>query len=170
MEYGFMTLKALLIDFNQFKKSKLQPAIMSVLKCSYTEAYDLGKTHCNLLSFWAILYCQELYQKDYSAFFRFCLDNELCNSKGKLLLDKPEMLEKLGIKAEVIKYDTIPEDLKPNQFFQIAINNKAHFMAGASGEDSNIYLFDTNDRKYGFELLEALEQKQDKITWIKRIG
>ena len=58
-------------------------------------------------------------------------------------------------------------DLSPDRFFQIAINNKSHFMASASGEDSALYLFDTNDRPYNKELIEALSVKNDKIVWLK---
>jgi hypothetical protein len=29
-------------------------------------------------------------------------------------------------------------------------------------------LFDTHDRTYGAELIEALSEKGDKITWIKK--
>jgi hypothetical protein len=167
MNYGFMTLKALLIDYNQFNKSKLQPIIMNVLKCDYDHAFEIGKTLCNVISTWALLYCQELYKESFEVFYKTCLDKKLCTEKGFFNLDKPELFKALNVKCNIIKYDSIPEDLQKNQFFQIAINNKSHFMAGTSAEDGNIYLFDTNNRKYGFELMEALKDG-DKITWIKK--
>lgn len=169
MNFGYMTLKAMLVNYNQFQKSDLQPAIMRVIKCSYTEAYTLGKTHCNMISFWGLLYCQGLYEKGYDAFFRYCLDNKICKTNGYFFLDKPDILKKLNIDATIEFFKTIPEDLKANQFYQIAINDKSHFMAGASADDGNIYLFDTNNRPYGEELLSALKET-DKITWLKRIA
>jgi hypothetical protein len=168
INYGFMTLKALLVDYNQFKKSKLQAEIMKALKCDYKTAYDLGVTHCNMLSTWALLIAIEAYNKSYGVFFKDCLKKGYCNKEGYFSIDKPELFEKLGIKCKITKYDTIPEDLGPNQFYQIAVNGKHHFMASATADDGNIFLFDTNDRPYGAELIEALSVKGDRIDWLKR--
>jgi len=174
MSYVFMTLKALLIDYNQFRKSKLQMCIMKVLNCSYTKAFELGKTHCNLLSTWALLYALQIYVESYEAFFRECLAKGLCDEHGDMKVDKidtpdgPGLFTRLGIKCNITKYGSIPDDLEAGQLFQIALNGKHHFIAGASAEDKNIMAFDTNDRPYGAELIEALLTKGDKITWIKK--
>lgn len=164
---GFDKLRDTLIDYNQFKKSNLQFDIMKVLDCDYTEAFELGKTHCNLISTWGLLYCQELTKLDYRHFYKECLIKKYCNKDGYFFIDKPDIFEKMKIPCEIIKYNTIPMDLSPDRFFQIAINKKSHFMASASGEDSALYLFDTNDRPYNKELIEALSVKKDNITWIK---
>jgi hypothetical protein len=168
MQFNFMTLKAILIDYNQFKKSMLQPAIMKVLNCNYETAFDRGKTHCNCLSTWAIIFALEVYNKSYEAWFRDLRKKGLCSEKGDLYLDKPDIFERLGIKCKITKYDTIPESIKAGDLFQIAINDKHHFMAGAGAEDGNIYLFDTSTRPYGEELLSALLVNNDRITWIKK--
>lgn len=168
MNFAYMTLKAVLEDYNQFKKSNLQPAIMKVMNCSYEKAFDLGKTHCNMISTWAIIFALEAYNKSYEAFFRDCRKKGICSPEGFFYYDKPEFFPKLGIECKITKYDSIPPDLSAGQVFQIAINNKAHFMAGASADDGNIYLFDTNDRPFGEELIKALMVKSDKITWIKK--
>jgi len=173
MNYGFMTLKALLIDYNQFRKSMLQDCIMNVLDCSYKTAFALGKKHCNLLSTWALLYCQEIYLKSYEEFFRECLEKGICNKEGYFNIDKIDIdgvhgvFTRLGVKCKITKYNLFPDDLKKNQFYQIAINGKHHFIATASADDGNLYLFDTNDREYGAELFQALKDG-DKITWIKK--
>jgi hypothetical protein len=163
-----MTLKALLIDYNQFKKSNLQPAIMKVLNCTYEKAFERGKGHCNSVSTWAIIFALEVYNRSYEAWFRDLRKKGMCSETGELYIDKPDIFSRLGIKCKITKYDTIPEEIKAGDLFQIAINNKSHFMAGAGAEDGNIYLFDTNDRPYGAELIEALMVKGDKITWIKK--
>ena len=170
---GFDKLRDTLIDYNQFKKSNLQFDIMKVLDCDYTEAFSLGKTHCNLLSTWSLLYCQELTKFTYRQFYKECLTKKYCNKEGFFYIDRvdtdagPGLFTKMKIPCEIIKYDTIPIDLSPDRFFQIAINKKSHFMASASGEDSALYLFDTNDRPYNKELIEALSVKKDKIVWLK---
>lgn len=168
MQFNFMALKAMMIDYNQFKKSQLQPAIMKVLSCTYEKAFELGKFHCNCVSTWAILFALEVYNRSYEAWFRELRKKGWCSEKGELYIDKPELFERMGIKCKITKYDTIPEDIKAGDLFQIAINDKHHFIGGAGAEDGNIYLFDTNDRPYGMELIEALMVKGDKITWIKR--
>lgn len=157
-----------LIDYNQFRKSKLQEVIMNVIKCSYTDAFQIGKTHCNLLSTWAIIKDLKVYEHTYYTFYRECLIENICNKEGFLYLDKPEIFKKLNLNIEIKKYDSIPDDLDFNQRFQIAINNKHHFMSGKSLEDNkSIMLYDTNDRPFGEELLTALKET-DKITWIKK--
>lgn len=165
---NFLKLKDTLEDYNQFKKSNLQPDIMSVLNCDYKEAYEVGKTHCNMLSTWALVYAQDLYTGDYAEFFKMILVGGCCNKFGYLYLDKPELFKRFNISCKIKKYDTIPYDLKEYQFFQIAVNKKTHFMASATDESKNIFLFDTNNRPYGDELVDALAFKNDKIDWFKK--
>lgn len=173
MDFTFMTLKALLVEYNQFRKSKLQTEIMAVLSCSYTEAFKLGKTHCNMISTWAILFAIGAYQGSYASFFRKCLTLRLCNNEGFFNVDKidttdgPGLFTQLGLKVKVTKYDKIPDSFEPHQAFQIAVNGKHHFLAGASADGGQAFLFDTNDRLYGAEIHEALAQKNDKVDWVK---
>lgn len=173
MDYTFMTLKALLTDYNQFKKSKLQLEIMAVLRCSYTEAFELGKTHCNMISTWAILFAIRSYQGSYASFYRQCLTLKLCTKEGFFNVDKidtadePGLFTQLGLKVKIIKYDKLPDNFEPHQAFQVAVNGKHHFIAGASADDGQAFLFDTNDRFYGAEIHEALAQKNDKVDWVK---
>lgn len=168
-----MTLKALLTDYNQFKKSKLQLEIMAVLHCSYTEAFELGKTFCNILSTWAILFAIGAYDKSFASFYRQCLTLKLCTKEGFFNVDKidtadePGLFTQLGLKVNIIKYDKLPDNFEPHQAFQIAINQRHHFMAGASADDGQAFLFDTNNRSYGAEIHEALSQKNDKVDWVK---
>lgn len=173
MDYTFMTLKALLIEYNQFRKSKLQTEIMAVLRCSYTDAFELGKTFCNILSTWAILFAIGAYDKSFASFYRQCLILKLCTKEGFFNVDKidttdgPGLFTQLGLKVKVTKYDKIPDNFEPHQAFQVAINNRSHFMAGASADDGQAFLFDTSSRKYGAEIMDALSENNDKITWIK---
>jgi len=157
-----------LIDYNQFKKSKLQPIIQDVLKINYDKAFDIGKKHCNLLSTWGIITDLEVYEETYEDFYKTLLIKNICNKEGYLYLDKPEIFKELCIECKITKYESIPYDLDFNQRFQIAINNKSHFMAGKSFPDNrNIILYDTSSRPFGTELMEALK-KTDRIYWIKK--
>ena len=174
MNFIFMSAKALMVDYNQFKQSKLQPIIDKVLRCGNVKAFNFGKKHCNSITTWAALYLLQLFLKSYEEFFSECLHRGLVDEDGYFSVDKididgkPGLCTLLGIKCKITKYTTIPEDIKAGDVFQIAINDKHHFMLGIGGEDGNIYLFDTNDRPYGEELIKALLVKGDKITWIKR--
>ncbi len=174
MQFIFMSAKALMIDYNQFRDSKLQPIINKVLKCGNVKAFNFGKAHCNSITTWAILYLLELFAQSYEEFFRRCLQLGAVDEYGYFFVDKididgkPGLFTMLGIQCKVTKYTTIPEDIKAGDLFQIAVNDKHHFMLGVGAEDGNIYLFDTNDRPYGEELIKALMVKGDRITWIKR--
>jgi hypothetical protein len=95
---------------------------MNVLDCDYKTAFAIGKTHCNILSTWALLYCQEIYVKSYEEFFRECLKKGLCNKEGYFWVDKPAIFKALVVKCHITKYNLFPEDLKKNQFYQIALN------------------------------------------------
>lgn len=165
---GFDKLKDTLIEYNQFKKSRLQTDIMRATNCNYKTAFNYGESHCNLLSTWALLYCQDIINMSYEEFFETLLKKGYTTVEGWLQIDKPELFKKLNINCEIIKHNTIPSDLSPGKFYQIAINDKHHFMAAATSDDSNLYLFDTNDRPYGAEFIKALSVKKDKITWIKQ--
>ena len=167
MNYAFMTLKEILIDYNQFKKSKLQPDIMRVFDCSYTEAFELGKTYCNVITTWALVYANGSYNKSFAIFLRDCFNKKLCTKEGYFKVDKPVIFEKLGIKCRIEKSYDYP-DVGPGEVYQIALNDKHHFTAGASTDDNEIMLFDTNDRPYGEELMKALSVKNDSIVWFKK--
>lgn len=167
MNYEFMTMKALLIDYNQFKPSNLQPAIKSVLKCSDKKADEMARSHCNLLSLWACILSIEAYNKSYEAYFRECLDKGITKENGWLNYKKPEIMKMLDIDVKITDYDSIPDDLKAGQIFQVAINDYSHFMGSAAADDGNMYLFDTNSRDYGAEILQALK-KTDIVSCIKK--
>lgn len=174
MNFVFMSAKALMIDYNQFRKSALQPIIDRVLRCGNVKAFDFGKTHCNSITTWAILYLLQLFLKSYEEFFSECFRRGIMDEHGYFFYDKidvdgkPGLFTLLGIKCKITKYLTIPDEIKAGDLFQIAVNDKHHFMLGVGAEDGNIYLFDTNDRPYGEELIKALLVKGDKITWIKK--
>lgn len=167
MNYAFMTMKAMLVDYNQFEPSNLQPAIKSVLKCSDKKADEIARSHCNLLSLWACIMAIGAYNKTYADYFRECLDKGITEENGWLNFKKPQIMKTLDIDVRITDYDSIPHDLKAGEIFQVAINNYSHFMGSASADDGNMYLFDTNNRDYGAEILTALKVT-DRISCIKK--
>ena len=90
-------LNQIISAYPQFKKiSLLQDEIMRAIDCKLSEAETYSKTHCNMVSFWACLKSAGVYDNSYSAFFKFCIDNKLCNVKG-FISNKSELLKKLKI-------------------------------------------------------------------------
>ena len=166
---GFEVLYNTMKDYNQFKKSKLQPAIMQVYNCSYTDAYDLGKSHCNIVSLWGILFSMGLIEKEYNFFLKDCAKKGIVKSNGYVNYLKPDIFKILGIKAKNIRHKTIPVDLFPGRFFQISINDNHHFMASATNNEGQLLLYDTNDRPYGTDIIDALVYKKDRLHWLEEI-
>jgi len=163
--------KQRLIDFinrfNQFQlESELWKSIKSVLECSDSEAQALATTHCNLLSFYAILYCQNLITDTYKVFFQWCLNNKFVNNNGYFNVDKYVIFTALKLSINLI--DT-PIDINyPAGIYQLKINGSAgsHFIACYS-EGTNMFICDSNNRGVGVSMDSGLKNT-DNIVWLKQ--
>ena len=165
MSTGYELLKETAKDYKQFRKSKLQPAIMKVLDCSYTEAYELGKTHCNLISTWLLLFCYGYITMDYADFFRYCLNKKFVKTNGYMYITKEKLFEELKLDIKITNFNEFPETNESDKKYQVAINKKGHFIAAGTDEEGVIRAFCTHDRLYEGEISEAL--KDDTLTWIR---
>lgn len=160
---------------NQFERSMLADDIMSVVGCEEEKAFELGKTHCNLLSFWAQLFALGWVKMPYADFFKYCLDKKFLGKKDSppekafINVDKKVILRSLDITAGITKYLSAPKNRKVNDIYQISINGNHHFICGIVGDDLNVYIFDTNDRGLGVEIGRAFAKKHDKPDWFKEI-
>lgn len=161
---------------NQFKKSQLTDDIFQVFGCTLTEALEYQKTHCNVLSLWAIMYAQQYTEMSYADFLKFCLENKYLGregsvpAKGYLNATKKAIFEKLGIDAQVIQYATFPNDRKPGECYQVSINGNHHFIAAIVNENKSVDIFDTNDRGCPVEIGQGFSKRHDKLDWVKFIG
>lgn len=135
------------------KKSNLFDEIVVALDCTYTEARDLARTHCNMVSFYACIRAGFGYNKSYRTFFKHCLSEKVCNEKGRIF-DKPKLLDTLGIKSDLTTYREYEDiidpyaRLNPDKFYQVKIfanTSGDHFM-GCYIKNGQLYLSDTSYR------------------------
>jgi hypothetical protein len=161
-------LKEELSKRNQFKNNFLTREIIDATGCTVKRALEIQDGLCNLLSFWAILFAQGLLLLSFMDFYIFLVKNNYASEDGWLKIDKPDLLHAMRIDAQVIKYNKFTDDRQPGECYQIAINNKHHFIASCVNDDLSVSVFDTNNRGCPEDLEKAL--KKDKIDWIKYIG
>lgn len=166
-------INLLLKDYPQFKKqSLLFDNISEALGCGIPKASELARTHCNLVSFWAILFSSGNYKSSYAKFFKWMLEENYCDTHGYILTDKKNVLDKLLIDSTLETYrdfeDIVnPFRLNPEKYYQIKIKGDTegfHFMA-CYLEDGILYGPDTSYRGNPFKLLDKVTQKNFvKIT------
>lgn len=152
---------------NQFEEdSDLWKSIYKTLYCTKKQAKEYATTHCNLVSFYAILYCQNLVTISYSDFFRKLLNNKSVDNYGYFNLDKEVVLKLLNIKCNII---STPFGVNYHAgFYQLKITNYHgdHFIACYS-ENYNLYICDTGGRGIGVSLETGLKSG-DKKQWVKQ--
>lgn len=161
-------LKSELSKRNQFKDNFLTQEIIEVIGCDKKRAMEIQDGLCNLLSFWALLFCQGLADISFKDFYKYLLDNKFADEEGWLKIEKPDLLSDMGINAQVIKYKTFPEDRQPGECYQVAVNGKHHFIAACVNDDMTISIYDTNKRGCPEDSKKAL--RKDKIDWVKFVG
>jgi hypothetical protein len=155
---------------NQYNThSDLWPAIKTALNCTDREAIGYAKTHCNLISFYALLYCQGLIKLSYSNYFRVLLDTDAVKANGYIKVYKEDILKIFGIRADIIDIPISTNDKYPEGYYQIKITNPhgTHFIAAYSHGDW-LYIADTNDRGVGVSIVTGLKNN-DKLSWIKQV-
>ena len=161
---------------NQFHKSQLTEDIMQATGCEEKKALEYQKTHCNLLSFWAMLYSQQYTDLSYRDFFKWCMDEGYLGKEGSppengyINAKKEDIIRKLEVDAQIIKYEAFPADRKTGECYQVSINGNHYFIAAIVNEDKSVDIFDTNDRGCPVEIGRGFAKKHDKIDWVKFIG
>lgn len=169
------TLNEIIETHPQFQKtSLLYEGIIKSIGCTLERAKDLAKTHCNMVSFYAILTTNGTLFGGYSDYFSWMLKKGYCDINGYIKAEKATILEEIGITASLIKYKELediidPIRLNPDRFYQIKIKGNTsgfHFMAGYI-EDGVFKLSDTSYRGIGVIAEDHINQKN--FEWILEI-
>jgi hypothetical protein len=170
-------INELLSQYPQFKKtSLLYDSIVQALGCGLSKAKDLAATHCNIISFWGIIYSSGEYKNTYAKFFKWMLDEGYLGTetsppeKGYINCNKKIILDKLLIDSTLTEYrdyeDIInPFRLNPEKYYQVRIKadtSGKHFMA-CYLEDGVLFGTDTSYRGNPFKLTDKVTQKNFEV-------
>lgn len=175
MNKKFLILEDQLKIRNQFKRSQLTDEIIHVVGCDVKTALALQKKHCNLLSFWALLYADNKTTMLYDEFFFYCFTHKLPGGKpyatpgGYVNIDKDSLMKSLGLNTLEYKLKSIPADRQPGDLYRLSLNGNKHFIACCVADDLTVCIFDTNDRGCPEEIGRGLAKKHDKPDWFKII-
>jgi hypothetical protein len=148
--------------------------IQTALGCSKKAAKDYAKTHCNLISTYAIFRASGIYKEDYLSFFKFMLDNNHCNAAGRIFTGKEVIAKKFGTDITINYFYDYEDILNPfridkHKFVQYKIKGNTtgdHFMAGYV-TDGKLYLSDTSYRGIAVLAEEFITPKN--FTWLSEI-
>ena len=146
-------------------KSELPEDIIYVTGCDLKQALKWAETHCNMLSFYAVLFAQGLIDMSYRTFFKLSLKDGWSNERGYIDWEKEDVLKKLNIKKKIVKYSH-PKDIDGDKFYQVLLTNKhgKHFIFGYK-ENGVAKYSDTNYRGIDVQTF----QLGDKILWAKTL-
>lgn len=181
-------LNDIIKDYNQFTRSKLHEDIISVLGCTKSEADDLAKTHCNMVSFWACCVASGKTGRNYMEFFWLCLETDIevkpesgkpyiskgCNREGKILVGKEFLCPAIfGFEFNPVWYENYsyvknPSKLDPDCFYQLKIQKTDHYMA-CYIENGILKLSDTNNRGIGIPAIKGKRVDQAHFKWLLKI-
>lgn len=172
----YKVLNALVENHKQFaSKSNLFDEIVRVTGCNLDKSKELAATHCNMVSFWAILCAQGKYLKSYGDFFKWCLDMKYCDIYGFIHVNKLNILDSLDIQSTLKKFSDWEDVLNPkaqlkeDKFYQIKIfadTEGDHFFSGYI-QDGVLYGADSSYRGTPFIITDKI--KSDKFQWIMEV-
>lgn len=172
----YKVLNALIENHKQFtSKSNLFDEIVRVTGCNLSRAKELAATHCNMVSFWAILCAQGKYLKSYGDFFKWCLDMKYCDLNGYMSVNKNTILDSFNVQSSLQKYSDWEDILNPKtrlnekKFYQFKIHADTsgdHFFAGYI-QDGIFYGSDSSYRGTPFVITEKISP--DKFQWIMEV-
>jgi hypothetical protein len=178
-KFKIEVVKQLAEDFNQFKKSNLQPAIAAACpQAAPATVRDWGESHCNLLSWYFGLTAEEKIKMQYSDYFAKLLRTGCCNEAGYLQVEKNKASKIFGVTQNVdyLKdFENVinPEFLDPNSFYQLKLIKPMHYMIAwveiIMGK-SVLMIADTHDRGYGVPAIGADRIDADHFCWLLKIG
>ena len=145
-------------------KSELPDDIMYVLGCSESDAKSKGESHCNLLSWYALLLAEGLIDSEYKIFFKSYLNNKWINDRGYINVEKQYILDKMSSGKKIVAHKTF-KDVPDSKPFQVLIQNKhgKHFLFG--NKESGAKYYDTNYRGTGFQNFHS----PDEVVWYKTL-
>jgi len=162
-----------LIDLDQFNPdSLLVKSIMNVRKCNQDYALQLAGKHCNMISTYGILFALDYISMSYEDFYSLCFLKGYCKENGYLYLTKPKLFTALEISAKLIECPSLPDNIQPEELYQVPINNKHHWTACGVDDDLSILLFDTHAGyrgEYGGEMTSAFKVHGDKPDYYNHI-
>jgi len=167
-------LNSIIAKYNQYEPSELQKDIITILDYGSKEAFKLGKSHCNLISFWALNVASNKTDMAYSYFFKTLIDKKYCEPNGNLLITKDVLCKEVFDYEMELKYfknfdDVIdPFRLDENKFYQMRIINSSHFMS-CYIQDGKLYLSDTNDRGIGVTAVGKKRIAREYFSWLLEI-
>lgn len=170
----YTILNSIIESYPQFKEnSLLYSEIMKTIDCKFSEAKEYAATHCNMLSFWAIIRSDSKYDKGYSEFFKWMIEENYCNHKGYIKTEKETILKALDIDDCTGNYFEEYEDvidplrLDSNRFYQMKIKGNTsgfHFMA-CYVDGGKLYLSDSSSRGIGVPAINHITDKN--FIWLK---
>ena len=165
-------LNEIIKNHPQFKpKSLLFDGISKTLDCSLEKAKELSSTHCNMISFYAILSSSGTYFGNYSEYFSWMLKKGYCNIEGFINAEKATILDELGTVRTLTRFSELEDIIDPmrlnkDRFYQIKIKGNTsgfHFMSGYV-EDDIFKLSDTSYRGIGVKASDHITDKN--FCWI----
>lgn len=175
MEEKIKILNDIVSRYNQYKPSELQKDIEAVLDCGNVKAFEYGKMHCNMVSFWALNVASGITDITYADFFYQCLKKKYCESNGKILVQKTYLSKKIfDYEFEVIQFKDFedvlnPFRLNPEKLYQMRIVNSSHFMS-CYLQDNILMLSDTSKRGIGVIAARASRVNAEDFAWLLQIG
>lgn len=145
--------------------SELPDSIKNAYGCTMKDAYKYAKTHCNALSFFAVLTAIGSLKMSYTAFLAWGLKSGAINMYGFIDREKEDILKDLNIPLQIIT-NVMPFTNSGDKVYQMKITNDngTHFMV-AYTSNGTWYLSDSNNRGVGVTW-DALK-KGDKVEWLK---
>lgn len=167
-------LNEIISNYNQYKPSHLQDDIDAVLKCGITEATQLGKSHCNLISFWAMNYADGKTDLSYRNFFQKSYEKKLVEENGNMLITKDKLCPIVFGFDFKLKYSHNFEDvlnpilLNPDKFYQMRILDRSHFMS-CYIDKGVLMISDTSSRGIGVSAKTAKRIDKVHFAWLMEI-
>jgi len=171
-------LNSIIPEYNQYKQCQLQKDIESVLDCGNVKAFEYGKSHCNLISFWVCNVADGKTDMSYADFFGELIEKKYCQPNGNLLIKKDQLCKDVfGFDFEIKKFQDFEDVLNPfrlndKKFYQMRIMNSSHLMSCyiqyVDGKPT-LMLSDTNDRGVGVKAEGKKRIDNKYFSWLLEI-
>ena len=166
-DYRIAIFNKIITENNQFKdNSNLWKVIKEVWNVSDKDAKELAKEYCNVISFYAVSYANELIDCSLADFMYKLKDKKLFRKDG-YLKDKSKILKCFNVNFKKKYVETMDtNNLDNNKFYQMRIKtgfNSYHFI-GCYIENKRLYLSDSSNRGIMVLVEDAISIKQ--FNWM----